>query len=1307
VKITDTKYFSNKRLRIISVLLAGFCFFLASGTASAQCWTSDLSEEEQLSVARETFADGLYSAASETAKCYLDEFKESTAREEVFFLRAEALRKGGDIQGSIKAYDELKNNFPQSKSYLDNAILQQGITLVLSRKYPLAIKTLNSLLQDYPTSKLRDEAYYWLGYVTSFRAELLRKKNKQQAQQQYKTSIQHFKNGDPTALTLKQQQERWYLIGRAWWFMDNISNTAEAWDQYLKHSKSIKPEQALNLKYQLASRFQQAKEYKQSESWFARIVTEHPDSKLAVTSSFWRAEMAYAESLKQTKTEVLDQKSVIRLVNLYKLYIDRKHKEYRALAYYRIGVLEQKHQPHETITAFKKYLSTKDKIYASEVQYRLAYLYIENKELKKAILILNQYLSTKDKTYADDAQYRLGYLYIETKQQKKAIETFEKYLAGSKAKHTVEIQIRLGYLYIETKELKKAIEIFKIYLAGGDAEHIAEIQIRVGYLYIETKQQKKAIESFKKYLASGDTEHVAEIQIRLGYLYLESKQQKKAIKIFEQYLASGAAEHSVAIQLRLAYLYVETKQNFLAISLMEQVRLHPDYRQNSELLQTLMVLYRDTVSKEKFVQFLLSVRSDAKLAEKVRHGFQTQLILTYYEQNKCEKVLAELKDKPGYLQNSKKTNPEVWQHLLFLKGSCLIETQKWEESRTVFRQIRETDKYREQAIQMLLEAHKQLEDWKSITWEFQDIFDRKSPAMTIPYFQLWVFAAQRRTDFQRLERLKIISERWKNAFPEDKHNLAQLNLYVSRARLQELTEQENWKEVSAHIRNELKSGKISLDEQYFSQLLFAEQKLENWVGVLSAYTLLGKHDPERAGKLDVLISQAKAAEKLGKKELALVFYRKALKAKPQTATERKKQDEISKFLAQGAFQKWIEQGEWSKVTKAIHQEVRAKKRILDEQNFELLLYAENKKSGNKKYIGILEAYSLLAIYNKKKVLTVEEQIEQAEAAEKLGRKELSLEFYRQALKIKPQTEMEKSRQDEISKFLAQSSFQKLIDQKEWSKVTRTIQREVKAKKRILDDKNFELLLFAENKKPGREKYNGILDAYALLAIYNKKKTLTVEAQIDQGFAAEKLGGYRRAKGYYRRALKKVPDKNVDLVLQLVGELTRLYERSKDYESLVRTYKRAYHVLKKSSRPKKEYQTYAYLIGYHQSSQLKQTKKARIWMLRADGGGSSTQELQAAFWVAQLDREANKTDKALKRLKELAGRKIPKNSSMYVQIHFEIGTLYHFKEKWKSALRHYRLVAQARAPSELKQFQKVAKQKAKEIDSYLKSIGASQ
>ena len=1180
-----SKYHSNKYSSIITFLLTGISFFLTASGVSAQCWTSDLSEEEQLAVARETYADGLYSASIETAKCYLNQFKESAAREEIFYLRVKALRKGGDIQASIKAFDEMKENFPSSISYLDDEVLQRAIILIRTGKYPLAIKTLNSLLKDYPISKLRDEANYWLGYVTSINAELLRKKNKELAFQKYKNSIQFFKNSDPTKLAQSQRQERLYLTGRAWWFLDDIHKTEDVWQEYLKQSTSIKPEKALNIKHQLASKFQLVKKYEQAEKWFELIVTDHPNSKLASGSTFWRAEMAYNASLQRTGTADLGPKLVNHLVNNYKIYLAKKDKKYLPLTFYRIGVLGQKHQPKESIVAFQQYLSTKDKTYASEVQYRLAYLFIESNQLKKAIETFSTYLSTKDKTYADDSQYRLGYLYIETKKPKKAIETFNKYLKNGKGRHVVETQIRLGYLYIENKQLKKAIKTFEKYLASDDTLHVAEIQIRLGYLYVDTKQPKKAIKIFEKYLSSKDIDHVKEVQIRLGYLYIENKQLKKAIKIFEKYLASDETEHSLSIQLRLAFLYAETKQNFLAISLLEQVRLKTDYQNNPELLETLMVLYRETVSKDKFVQFLLSIKVNTKLNAHLRHRFQTQLLLTYFEQNKCKKLILEINDKPGYLQKSKNTNPEEWQHLQYIKSSCLLETKKWKEARIVSRKILDSDKYREQAIQILLESHKQLKDWKAITWEFQEIYDRKSPKMTIPYFQLWLFAAQRRTDFRRLERIQIIAERWKSAFPEDKQNMTEINLLISSQRLRELTAQENWKGISNFIRSEYKAGNISLDKQYFTQLLYAEKKLDNWGGILSVYALLREHDPQRTYNLDALIDQAEAAEKLGKKELSISFYRKALKLKPQTERDKIKQDEIRKYLAQGSLQKWIEKGDWTKITKAIHKEVREKKRILDEQNFELLIYAENKKSGSKRY-------------------------------------------------------------------------------------------------------------------------NGILDAYALMAKYNKAKTQTIEALIAQGYAAEKLGGYKRAKGYYRNALKKVPDKNVNLVLQLVGELTRLYERSKDYKSLINTYERAYKVLKKSSQHKKEHLTYAYLIGYHQSSNLKQTKKARIWMMRADGGGISSQELQASFWVAQLDREANKTNKALKRLKELADRKIEVNSSMYVQIHFELGTLYHSKEKWKSALYHYRIVAKASVPAELKQFQNTAMQKAKEIEKYLKSIAVS-
>ncbi len=72
---------------------------------------------------------------------------------------------------------------------------------------------------------------------------------------------------------------------------------------------------------------------------------------------------------------------------------------------------------------------------------------------------------------------------------------------------------------------------------------------------------------------------------------------------------------------------------------------------------------------------------------------------------------------------------------------------------------------------------------------------------------------------------------------------------------------------------------------------YGHKKLENWGGILSVYALLREHDPQRTYNLDALIDQAEAAEKLGKKELSISFYRKALKLKPQTERDKIKQDE--------------------------------------------------------------------------------------------------------------------------------------------------------------------------------------------------------------------------------------------------------------------------------------------------------------------------------------------------------------------------------------------------------------------------------
>ena len=63
--------------------------------------------------------------------------------------------------------------------------------------------------------------------------------------------------------------------------------------------------------------------------------------------------------------------------------------------------------------------------------------------------------------------------------------------------------------------------------------------------------------------------------------------------------------------------------------------------------------------------------------------------------------------------------------------------------------------------------------------------------------------------------------------------------------------------------------------------------------------------------------------------------------------------------------------------------------------------------------------------------------------------------------------------------------------------------------------------------------------------------------------------------------------------------------------------------------------------------------------------------------------------------------------IYSQIHFELGTLYHLKEKWKSALRQFRFVAKANPPNEFIQMKSDAAQNVKDINNYLKSIQDSQ
>ena len=169
---------SEFKFRNIKVLLLSIIVWICASTTAAQCWTSDLSEDEQLAVTRETFETQLFAESIEAAKCYLDEFPIGNSREEMFYLKAESFRKSGKLIDAIKSYDELMISYPSSNEYLEKVMVHKGELQARIEKYTDSMNSLKIFLLKFPDSSFGDQANYWLGYATSYHAEYLRSKNK-------------------------------------------------------------------------------------------------------------------------------------------------------------------------------------------------------------------------------------------------------------------------------------------------------------------------------------------------------------------------------------------------------------------------------------------------------------------------------------------------------------------------------------------------------------------------------------------------------------------------------------------------------------------------------------------------------------------------------------------------------------------------------------------------------------------------------------------------------------------------------------------------------------------------------------------------------------------------------------------------------------------------------------------------------------------------------------------------------------------------------------------------------------------------
>ena len=167
----------NFQLKTIFLIFFGLCFLTTCFTSRlfAQCFlTEGLSEEEQTQITVQMFDDGLYQEAWNTAACYLEEFRRGSSREKMMFMQALASQQAGSMTQALRDLQNFQKMFPGSREFQEEVLFRKGVVLAKIHQYSGALQTLKLLLREYPATQFKDQTLYWQGFVTFYRAELIR-----------------------------------------------------------------------------------------------------------------------------------------------------------------------------------------------------------------------------------------------------------------------------------------------------------------------------------------------------------------------------------------------------------------------------------------------------------------------------------------------------------------------------------------------------------------------------------------------------------------------------------------------------------------------------------------------------------------------------------------------------------------------------------------------------------------------------------------------------------------------------------------------------------------------------------------------------------------------------------------------------------------------------------------------------------------------------------------------------------------------------------------------------------------------------
>ena len=140
----------------------------------------------------------------------------------MMFLQARASQQAGSLNQALRDLQKFQKNFPGNRKYQEEVLFRKGVVLARMQQYSGALQTLKLLLREYPASKFKDESLYWQGFVTFYRAELIRQETTlKEAVPEFRQVSRQLETLDPENLPKQQSEERLNLLGWAWLFQQN------------------------------------------------------------------------------------------------------------------------------------------------------------------------------------------------------------------------------------------------------------------------------------------------------------------------------------------------------------------------------------------------------------------------------------------------------------------------------------------------------------------------------------------------------------------------------------------------------------------------------------------------------------------------------------------------------------------------------------------------------------------------------------------------------------------------------------------------------------------------------------------------------------------------------------------------------------------------------------------------------------------------------------------------------------------------------------------------------------------------------